>query len=385
MLRFRLKSGFHDRRHCPVRAIVPSGLDASKPYVLRLDDGREFPCQLRRLSDGGVELLAIVEGLPKGAEYDCELAESAGVVGSPVWICEGSEEGSYDIGIGDGLFTTLHCGEQWARPFCHPVVDARGAWLTRSYPILTDVFGETNDHPHQKSFWSAWGDLNGEDGWSEDAKRGFSRALVKQSEIVENGPLVGTIRLDIEHLSRGGDRILSESRTMSVMSLGTTRAVDLDVDYHATDCDVRFGDTKEGGICSVRVATSMDGTGAGVITLSDGSTGEGECWGKRSAWCDYSGPVGRGMSGIAILDHPGNFRFPTYWHVRNYGLMTANPFGLSYFYNDKSRDGSYVLPQGKRLLFRYRVLFHLGNHKSSDVSGCFQDFINPAVLKAIES
>lgn len=81
---FRLKSGFHDRRHCPVRAIVPSGLDALKHYVLRLDDGREFPCQLRQMADGGVELLAIVEGLPKGTEYDCELAERTGAVGSPV-------------------------------------------------------------------------------------------------------------------------------------------------------------------------------------------------------------------------------------------------------------------------------------------------------------
>ena len=40
--------------------------------------------------------------------------------------------------------------------------------------------------------------------------------------------------------------------------------------------------------------------------------------------------------GIAILDRPGNFRYPTVWHVRACGLMTANPFGISCFTNDKT-------------------------------------------------
>ena len=141
-----------------------------------------------------------------------------------------------------------------------------------------------------------------------------------------------------------------------------------------------FGDTKEGGICSIRVASSMDGTAAGTITLADGSVGEAECWGKRSPWCDYSGPVGTGISGIAILDNPTNFRFPTYWHVRNYGLMTANPFGLSYFYNDKSRNGSYKLAAGGTLRFQYRTLFHLGG--PSIVGGMYQDYVHGPVFKA---
>ena len=35
--------------------------------------------------------------------------------------------------------------------------------------------------------------------------------------------------------------------------------------------------------------------------------------------------------GIAVLDHPGNFRSPVHWHVRDYGLMTTNCFGDSTF------------------------------------------------------
>ena len=35
--------------------------------------------------------------------------------------------------------------------------------------------------------------------------------------------------------------------------------------------------------------------------------------------------------GVAVLDDPRNPLHPTRWHVRAYGLLAANPFGLSYF------------------------------------------------------
>ncbi len=73
---------------------------------------------------------------------------------------------------------------------------------------------------------------------------------------------------------------------------------------------------------------------------------------------------------VPIFDHPANFRYPTYWHVRNYGLMTANPFALSYYYNDSGRDGSYVLSNGDSLLFRYRLLTPSSNCKEGRISPC---------------
>jgi len=57
------------------------------------------------------------------------------------------------------------------------------------------------------------------------------------------------------------------------------------------------------------------------------------------------------------------------WHVRAYGLFAANPFGLSVFTNDKSRDGAIVVERGKNLRFRYRVIVHPGDAKSADIAG----------------
>ena len=65
------------------------------------------------------------------------------------------------------------------------------------------------------------------------------------------------------------------------------RLVDYDVALTAAEGDVTFGDTKEGGIISFRVATSMDGSKGGRIENASGGVSEKECWGKPSNWCDY--------------------------------------------------------------------------------------------------
>ncbi|NLC56101.1 MAG: hypothetical protein GX774_04615, partial [Armatimonadetes bacterium] len=100
----------------------------------------------------------------------------------------------------------------------------------------------------------------------------------------------------------------------------------------------------------------------------------------RAAWCDYSGPVEGKWVGIAVFDHPGNLRYPTYWHVRDYGLMTANMFGLSAFYNDPERRGDYVLPAGQSLRFRYRIYVHPGDARQGAVAAKYHDFINPPAV-----
>jgi hypothetical protein len=58
------------------------------------------------------------------------------------------------------------------------------------------------------------------------------------------------------------------------------------------------------------------------------------------------------------MDHPGNPRYPTYWHVRDTGLLAANIFGLHDFEKDASRDGSLTIRPGQPLRFRYRVIIH---------------------------
>jgi hypothetical protein len=122
----------------------------------------------------------------------------------------------------------------------------------------------------------------------------------------------------------------------------------------------------------------------GRIENSYGGVNEGETWGKRAHWCDYSGPAEGNIVGIAVFDSPKSFRYPTYWHVRDYGLMTANPFGLSYFYNDPHRRGDHTLPSGETLFFSYRLYIHPGDAAQARVAERYHDFVNPPVIKVEE-
>lgn len=78
---------------------------------------------------------------------------------------------------------------------------------------------------------------------------------------------------------------------------------------------------------------AVDSKLGGKIINSNGIV-DGDARGKPAAWSDYNGPVEGENLGIAMLNHPSSFRAPTRWHVRSYGLFTANPFALNQY--DKS-------------------------------------------------
>jgi len=184
----------------------------------------------------------------------------------------------------------------------------------------------------------------------------------------------------LDWLDQPGNVVLTEERQVTVYDLGPgLRLMDVALTFHASEGPVTFGDTKEGGLLSVRVATSMDAKGQGRIENADGGIQEPECWGKRAAWCDYSGPVGGQVVGITFMDHPRNPLFPTHWHVRAYGLMTANPFGLHDFYRDPEHPhrGDWTIPAGESRAFYYRVLIHPGDAAFGRVRAHYQDFAHP--------
>ena len=118
---------------------------------------------------------------------------------------------------------------------------------------------------------------------------------------------------------------MTERRIITVYATAPHRLVDYELALTAAGSDALFGDTKEGGFISLRVASSMDASAAGRLENARGGVGESEVWGKRAEWCDYSGPVEGKMAGVAFLESPTSFGHPTYWHARDYGLMSANP------------------------------------------------------------
>jgi hypothetical protein len=155
---------------------------------------------------------------------------------------------------------------------------------------------------------------------------------------------------------------------------------DYEVTLHATDGDVTLGDTKEGSM-AIRLAESMRlkpnehnvGKPTGHIVNSEGLR-DNETWGKRAAWVDYHGPVDGATVGVAIMDHPSNPRHPTWWHVRDYGLFAANPFGIHDFEKKAAGTGDMKIPAGRKLTFRYRFVIHEGDEQAGRIAERYQEY-----------
>jgi len=370
--------GERESLNCPVTVCLPAGdVSGDAAHLVEAETERVVPAQLGPQGGDARALSFVIERIQPGEQKRYAVKNEAAPDATEVALTKQDEE-KVDIEIAGGFFSAYYFGENWVRPFLYPLMGPYGQPITRSYPVIPDVPGETQDHPHHKSCWVAWGDVNGADNWSEkEGAHGWTRH--QRFNVLESGPVYGHINVLNFWTHHEGEKVLEETRDLKIYNLPRSgRAIDLTVTLDATEGDARFGDTKEGGIASLRVATTMDVKGGeGRIENAVGGVSETETWGKRAHWCDYSGPVGGNIVGAAIFDNPSNFRFPTYWHVRNYGLMTANPFGLSHFYGDESVDGSHTLPAGETMTFRYRYFVHPGDARIGRVAEAYLDYLFP--------
>ena len=262
--------------------------------------------------------------------------------------------------------------------YFYPVIGPNKTPITRNYP-MKDADGEERDHPHHRSLWYSHGAVNGIDFWAETPKAG--KILHDKFLEVKSGEDSGVIRSQNKWVGPDGTIVCTSEQTFRVYARpANERLFDFDVTLKAGDKEVVLGDTKEGSM-GIRVAETMRskankfnaGKPAGQIVLSSGVTGD-DTWGKRAEWCDYYGPVQGKTMGIAIFDHPKNPRHPTWWHVRNYGLFAANPFGLHDFEKQPSGAGNMKIAPNQSVTFRYRFYIHEGDEKKGRVAERFKEY-----------
>lgn len=294
--------------------------------------------------------------------------------------------GKISIEIGGRPFTDFYvAGPGLTKPYLHPLRAASGTHVTRMWP-MENVAEEENtekDHQHQRGLWFAHDAVNKLDFWNNEASyttpnRG--RIVLKQLGRIQSGNDRGSLAATFEWTDLGGSPLLTESRVMTFHGDSNLRTVDLDITLTAVK-PVVFGDAKDGALGirlrpvlqeSVQRRDAFQPTGR--IENAEGLVTEKAAWGKASKWCDYTGVIAGEKLGIAVLDHPANPKHPVRWHVRGYGLFSANPFGLSVFTNDKSQDGSITLEPGKSLRYRYSVVIHPGDAASAGIEALWKRY-----------
>ena len=370
-------AGSHDRDGCPVSVgIDHPGVSRLHDHAVILTDvasGDVISAQCYAGEDGITTLTWILDGLAAGDARTYTLSE--GSVAGETGVQLKDEAETIVVTLNDRHFTTFRYAKTQFRPYFFPVHGPNGREVTR---------GETSeistDHVHHRSLYVAYGEVNDVDLWGEGGNSG--RVVPQNFTQKQGGAVVGRIYTENSWQTQAGDVLMTDNQNFRIYNLPEDAAIlDLDLRFIASAGDVHFGDTKEGGIITVRVHPSMNASDGGKIENAFGGINQPETWGKRANWCDYSGVVDGTPVGIAVFDHIVNPRYPTYWHVRNYGLMGTNIFGGGTFEKDPSKDGSYTLKQGEEMHFRFRVLIHAGDATDGKVAQKYHDFINPPAVE----
>lgn len=323
---------------------------------------------------------------------------SAGALRAEVQVTE--VDGGIRFAIDGKLFTEWRTGD-WVAPYLYPVIGPTGENITRHYPMKASVAGEEQDHPWHRSIRFSHSDVNGFNFWWAPGKKlAGHTAEIKLAKIEKlTSGATGEAIFWNDWLG-DGKVVLRERVRLAVTPLPRSETLlDYDFELHAGAEPVTLVDKRDGGLL-VRVANSMkveDEKGnkfAGTIENSRGDK-NAEAWGKRAEWTDYYGPDASGRTvGIALFDHPSNERFPTHWHARTYGLMTANRFGTDHFkgkYGDHrtlicapskgancpacaTHSGDFVIQPKTSLALKHRFYFHHGEAKSADVAARYRQY-----------
>jgi hypothetical protein len=298
----------------------------------------------------------------------------------------------------DGKLFTSYCWYDGVyKPVLYPVLTSAGTFITRGFP-LKPRDGERNDHLHQIGIWLNYGNVNGYDFWgngstgSKDPKGGVIKHLA--IEKLSGGTGEGVMVTRESWLDPSGKELLSEKTEYHFIAKDSTRIIDRITTLTATGNTVTMKDTKE-GMFGIRVARQLELPSKEDVALTDaqgnpsavkassnegvtgnylnseGVTGEA-VWGTRARWMNLYGSIGDEKISLVVCDHPKNQSYPTYWHARGYGLLSANPLGAKDFTKGKE-ELNFSIPAGKSTTFRYRVIINSGSHLTDSEINVYAD------------
>lgn len=262
------------------------------------------------------------------------------------------------------------------QPAVWPIIGPTGKPVTRSYPIGPLLDTERDDHRHHHSMWLAHEDVNGHDFWRESRKGVVREAanVIKHMGFVEiaSSGNQATIVTRNRWLAGGANRICEDERRLVFGAEEDARWIDFTIKIMASDGAVTFADVKD-CLFSTRVAGTMKADSGGTLVNSRGQR-NADAWGMPADWIDNYGPLEGEVVGLAMFSHPSNFRHPTRWHARTYGLLCANPFGEHQFPKANIKQQGYTIAADDSLTLRYRVYLHRGDTKHGKVEEAYAEF-----------
>ncbi|WP_439585150.1 PmoA family protein [Dyadobacter bucti] len=315
-------------------------------------------------------------------------------------LVKNEKEKKVEVSIDGKPFTSyFYPGEDvLKKAVLYPVMTAKGTLVTRGWP-LDPRPGERVDHPHHVGIWLNYEDVNGNDYWNnsdavDHAKRAYGTIVHTGITSVKSGKNKGELTVTADWVDKDRTLTLKETTTYVFSAKGDMRFIDRSTTLTAV-IDAAMPDIKD-GMYAIRVARELElpsnkpeifTDAAGIATKvpvmnNTGITGnyrnsngiEGEAvWAKRAIWCNLTGKIKDENISIAMIDHPKNVGYPSYWHARGYGLFAVNPLGQKAF-SDGKEVLNFKLKKGESTTFRYRMVIASEHLSDSALNTIAADF-----------
>lgn len=322
--------------------------DGAASYVLRSADGAELPLQidgeglasfLVASQTAGEDLVfTLSEGTPGGAA-GVEIKEEAGqlkatAAGRPVFAFRMDKDALPRRDIADHY---KRAG------YLHPVLSPSGKVVTGDY------------HPgreHHHGLWSAWTNTRFQgrapDFWNVHANTGGVEFAGLDS--TWSGPVHGGFTARNNFIDRSTETagpVLYEFWSVTTYPLNDATVIDLMLtQVCATNDPLLLPEYRYGGM-GYRANSTWLGRDLPKILTSDGETDRVKAHAQKVRWLHLGGPVEGTWTGLAMMDHPQNFRSPQPVRVGE-----AEPF----FCFTPSQGGAWSIKPGSPYVARYRFV-----------------------------
>jgi hypothetical protein len=312
-------------------------------------------------------------------------------------------QGKIDVLIGGKHFTSYLYGEALPKPVLVPVRKPSGIEVSRRHPLV-ELKGGSMDHLHHVGLFFAVDRVNGTNFWNYYRNPDGATPQIKHIKVLQTAGDNGRGKLvTVAHwIDKRGKFLLEEKRSMVFMA-GERKdewTLDFSLDLTAQKEKVVFEDIEEGvfairvsdylresdaqgGVRPGRAVPGESVSGTGRYFSSNGDETAKNVWGKRAWWVALQGVREGKVVGVAILNHPASINYPTYWHVRDYGLLSANPLGQGDFQRQRPRQYRknkpiplrLTLEPGEKAHFRFLVIVYEGTRTKEQMEERFKAFV----------
>ena len=253
--------------------------------------------------------------------------------------------------------------------YIHPVYTPDGRAITDDYPV---------DHPHHHGIWWAWTrtayDGRQPDFWNMGDSTGrvdFDSLDATWSGRVHGGLQATTRFTDVT----GGrsDVVLKDRWDVRVYAADAAAFLMFDLVSTQTlvgDKPLVLPEYRYGGL-GVRGHIQWNGKGDKTVFLTSEGKSREDGNGTRARWTHMGGTIDGRPAGIAILDHPSNFR-----HPQPTRLNPDNPF----FNYSPSVAGEWRIEPGQPYVSRYRFITYDGQPDRALLDRVWNDYATPPVI-----